>query len=128
MKNFHNLLKFVPAGCLFLASYFLPTSASFADPPKITGSAAFSIDGGGNVTGVAVSAAVGSVDAYSRAFYNVGTNALSSISIGSAATIKCDGNPCNVNATGDITIGSSSGATNPAGTSANPPNIIESAP
>lgn len=127
MKNFPHLIKIIPAGCLFFASYFLPTSASFADP-KITGSAAFSIDAGGNVTGVAVSAAVGSVDAYSRAFYDVGTNALSSISIGSAATIQCDGNPCNVNATGDITIGSSSGATNPVGTSANPPNIIESAP
>lgn len=93
----------------------------------IRGSAAFIIDGSGNVSAVSVSAAVGQGDAYSRSFYDPITGNISSLAIGSFNVIRCDGNPCNApGAMVEVEIGSSSG-TQPVNNDL-VPNVITTAP
>jgi hypothetical protein len=122
--------------CLFAKLGFMTliVSSSFGAIPSrvlsqevMRGSAAFIIDGNGNVSAASVSAAVGQGDAYSRSFYDPSTGNLSSLAIGSFNTIQCDGTSCNSpGASVNIEIESSSG-TNPVDNSV-VPNVITTSP
>lgn len=76
-------------------NFLAMTSPGVLSQEVMRGSAAFIIDGGGNVTAASVSAAVGQGDAYSRSFYDPMTGNLSSFALGSINAIQCDGSPCN---------------------------------
>lgn len=102
-----SLTKTLCALLTTVASISVLSTNAIAGEGGAAGSAAFSTDGAGNVTGVAVSAAVGKQDAFAGAFNDAFMEENTAFAQGSAGTITVTG-------LGSLTVGSITSAADPA--------------
>lgn len=102
-----SLTKTLCALLTTVASISALSTNAMAGEGGAAGSAAFSLDGTGNVTGVAVSAAVGKQDAFAGAFNDAFLQDNTAFAQGSAGTIAVTG-------LGSMTVGNITSVSDPA--------------